>query len=131
MVAKFRKIRKASSRKDIFFSVCLIIIFVGLIGVLIATNLKINKKRAQLISRMEALKKEIQILEERNRELRENISQAGSKEHLEKVAREQLGLKSPGEEVVVITKEEEEKQEEEEKEKSWWEQMKNFWNLLK
>ena len=128
MVAKFRKIRKKSSRKDIFFSVLLLVLFFGLIIVLIITNVKISRRRAQLNSRIEALKKEVQILEQKNVELEDDVSQAGSREHLEKVAREQLGLKAPGEEVVVITKEEEEKEQTEqvEERKSLWEKIKSI-----
>lgn len=125
MIAKFkknRKLKKTGSKKDMIFSISIVVLFIGLVVFLIFTNLKINKKRARLISRIETLKGEIQILEEKNKQLKENFSQAGTKEHLEKVAREQFGLKDTGEEVVVITKEEEEERAGEEKEE------KNFWN---
>jgi cell division protein FtsL len=130
MVAKFKKNKRGSFRKDIFFSALLGILLLFVAGFLIFTNLKINQRRQKLISQIEALSKEIQFLEGENEKLKENISQAGSKEFLEEVAREQLGFKKPGEEVVVVTKEEdnEEKKEEEREEenKSWWERLK-FW----
>jgi len=125
MVAKFKKIKKGSSGQNIFFSVLIGVLFLFLIGFLIFTNLKINRKRVQFISQIESIQKEIQILEQKKAELQEKIAQAGSKDYLEKVAREQLGLKKPGEGVIVITKEDEEKREEEE-EKSLWDWFK-FW----
>jgi len=129
MLAKFKKIRKKSFRRENLFWLLLLITFIGLIGALAVVNLKINKKRVQYIDRVETLKKEIQEVEKKNEELKKGVSQAGSKEHLEKVAREQLGLKNPGEEVVVIIKEEEESssvEATEDKEsfwdpKKWWE----------
>ena len=133
MVAKFKKIRKRKFRKGNLFWILLLIIFVGLIGVLIVANVRINKKRAEYIDRIETLKKEIQEVEEKSEELKKGVSQAGSKEHLEKVAREQLGLKNPGEEVVVITKEEEESSssaEATEDKGSFW-NPKKWWELIK
>jgi len=128
MIAKFRKKKKPSSWKNIFFSILFKILFLLVIGFLIVTNLKINQRRAQLTARTASLKEEIEILEQKNQELKENISQAGGEEYLEKVAREQLGLKAPGEEVVVITGErEEEKEEVKEEEGSWWEKIKSIW----
>lgn len=127
MIAKFRRKKKISSWKNIFFSVLFGVLFLLVIGFLIVTNLKINQRRAQLTTRITSLKEEIEILEQKSQELKENISQAEGEEYLEKVAREQLGLKAPGEEVVVITGErEEEKEEVKEEEKTWWEKI-LFW----
>jgi len=128
MIAKFRKKKKLSSWKNIFFSILFKVLFLLVIGFLIVTNLKINQRRAQLTARTASLKEEIEILEQKNQELKENISQAGGEEYLEKVARERLGLKAPGEEVVVITGErEEEKEEVKEEEGTWWEKFKSIW----
>ena len=128
MIAKFRKKKKLSSWKNIFFSILFKVLFLLVIGFLIVTNLKINQRRAQLTARTASLKEEIEILEQKNQELKENISQAGGEEYLEKVAREQLGLKAPGEEVVVITGEREEEREEvKEEEGTWWEKFKSIW----
>ena len=127
MIAKFRKKKKLSSWKNIFFSILFKVLFLLVIGFLIVTNLKINQRRAQLTARTASLKEEIEILEQKNQELKENISQAGGEEYLEKVARERLGLKAPGEEVVVITGErEEEKEEVKEEEGTWWEKFKSI-----
>ncbi|MBZ9577581.1 hypothetical protein KJA13_00880 [Patescibacteria group bacterium] len=128
MIAKFRKKKKLSSWKNIFFSILFGVLFLLVIGFLIVTNLKTNQRRAQLTTRITSLKGEIEVLEQKNQELKENISQAGSKESLERAALEQLGLKPSGTEVVVITKEKEgEKEEVKEEEKTWWEKFKSIW----
>jgi len=129
MVAKFKKNRKRKSSRNIFFSILLGVLLLLFIGFLVVTNLKISRRRAELTAKIAVLKEKIQILEQKKEELKENISQAGSEEYLERVAREELGLKASGEEVVVITKEDggEEKELEEEK-KSWWEKIKSIFN---
>lgn len=127
MLAKFKKNKKANPRKDIFFSILLGILLVLVISFLVVTNLKISQRRAKLFARIATLKTEIEILAAKNEELKEKISQAGSEEYLEKTARDQLGLKKPGEEVVVVQKEKEEKEEVEEEKKSWWEKIKSIW----
>lgn len=131
MLSKFKKNKKVSFFQDLFFSVFIVIFILLVAGFLIITNWKINKKRAVLTARIESLRKEIQILEEKNKELKEGISQSGSEEYLEKVAREQLGLKAPGEEVFVINKEGKEEQPEiKQNEKNFW-NPKGWWEWLK
>ncbi len=128
MIAKFRKKKKRSSWKNIFFSMFFIVLFILVIGFLFITNWKINQRRVELTNRIETLKQEVAILEEKNQEIKERISQTESQEYLEKVARDQLSLKAPGEEVVVVKKEtEEEKEEVKEEEKTWWEKFKSIW----
>ena len=129
MITESKK-NKSKKHKETLFSIFIILLFVGLIVFLIVSNVRVNKKRAQYISRIESIKEEIRILEEKNRELEEKNSNAGSEEHLEQVAREQLGMKSPGEEVVVITKEEDKGNVEETKEKKNYWNPKNWWNWL-
>jgi len=118
MVTQLRKSKKDFSQ-TIFFSALLAALILVVIGFLVISNWKINQRRAELNSKIEALKKEIQILEEKKQQLQAGISKAGTRDYLEKVAREQFGLQYPGEEVVVITKEKKEKQEIKE-EKSFW-----------
>lgn len=129
MIANFRKNKKVSHRHNIFSLILIGIALLLIIGFLAVTNLKISQRRAKFVARIEALKKEIAILEQKNKELKEGISQAGSQEYLEKVAREQLDLKAPGEEVVVVTKEKKEEKAVE-KEKNFWNPQ-NWWGWLK
>lgn len=138
MVSKFRKIKKINPREGIFFSIILALLFLGVIVFLVVTNLQIEKRRDKLQAWTESLKKEIQILEEKNEKLKTQISEAGTQDFLERVAREELNLKSPGEEVVVISKEEEKKSNNEEQNsppaqekkkpwdpRAWWEWIKS------
>ncbi len=125
MVSQFRKNKKENFRKDIFFSILLGVLLILVIGFLVTTNIKINRRRTELTDRITTLKQEIGTLEEKREELKEKVSQAGSEEYLEKVARDQLDMKAPGEEVVVVIKEDEEKEEEEKEKRGWWEWIKS------
>lgn len=129
MIAKFRKKKKRSSWKSIFFSMFFVLLVIFVIGFLFITNWKIKQRRVELTNRIETLKQEVAILEEKNQEIKERISQSGKEEYLEEVARDQLGLKAPGEEVLVVKKESSfaEALEDEEEEKSWWEKFKSIW----
>ena len=129
MIAKFRKKKKRSSWKSIFFSIFFVLLFIFVIGFLFITNWKIKQRRVELTSRIETLKQEVAILEEKNQEIKERISQSGKEEYLEEVARDQLSLKAPGEEVLVVEKESSfvETSEDKEEEKSWWEKFKSIW----
>ena len=126
MVAKFKKNKKIKSIKSKAFSVFLIILVLFIIGFIVATNWKINKRRGELTNRISVLKQEVEKLEQKNRDLKEKKSETESQDYLEKVARDQLDLKKLGEEVVVVQKKEEQKEEQEE-EKSWWDKFKNIW----
>jgi len=131
MVARFKKNKKRGSWKNIFFSIFLGIALILVISFLFYTNWKINQRRSQLTANIATLKEEIQILEQKNQELKEKMSEVGSEEHLEKVARDQLAMKAPGEEVVVVKKEEEKKEEVQkvqEEKKTWWEIIKSIWS---
>lgn len=126
MITKFKKKKKINPVKSVIFSVFLVLLALLIIGFFVFTNWKINKRRVELGDRISVLKLEVEILEQRNQELKEKKSETESEDYIEKVAREQLDLKKPGEEVVVVQKEEEEEKENEEKE-SWWEKFKSIW----
>lgn len=119
MISRTKRFKKGSSLQTIFFSTLIGMIFLVTIGFLIFSNFKISQKRAELISQIEILTEKIQALKERNQELEAEISQTSEKSYLEKVARNQLGLQQPGEEVVAIIKEKKEEKEIKE-EKSFW-----------
>lgn len=106
MLANSRRNKKGrASPKKIIISVLLILFSLTVLGYLAFTNLKINQRRAELTARADYLKKEIADLETKKKELTEKIAQGTTLEYMEKVAREQLGYKAPGEEAVVISKE--------------------------
>jgi cell division protein FtsL len=117
---KIKQIKKKVS--SILFAVAVL----ALVIFLVSTNWKINKRRNDLIEKADLLRNQVLELEQKNRELKQKEAEAGSLDHLEEAAREQLDLKKPGEEVVVIQKEEEQQTVVEE-EKSWWEKFKGIW----
>lgn len=123
MIPKNREFKKRNFSQSIFFSVFLVILVLIITGFLVISNLKINQKRAQFRSQIEALKKELQILEEKNQKLKAGISESQSETYLEKKARESLGLKKPGEEVVVVLPPKEEENKENKEKKNFWQKL--------
>ena len=93
MIAKTKRIKKGSV-KNIFSSVLIIISILAVVGFLIFSNLKISQKRAELRSQVEAIEKKIQLLEEKNQELRAGVIKTQSESYWEEKIREQ-GYKKP------------------------------------
>jgi len=128
MITKYRKFKRTSkipsSLRTIVFLISGVLILI-IIGHLIISNFKMNQKRAEFNSRVDSLKQEISALEEKNKELKAQISWISEQEYLEKEARERLNLKKPGEEVVAIVPQEQENKQSLEavESKSWWEKI--------
>jgi len=122
MISKSRRIRKGNSHQTIFFSILIGSLLVLVIGFLIFSNLKISQRRAELTAKIEDFKKEIQILEKKNQELRAGITQTESESYWEERIREQ-GYKKPGEEQVVVLPGEGGEGERTQKEKSLWQKI--------
>ncbi len=127
MIARSNKNKKIGQFSNIFFSTLLGLFLLIILVFLVITNIKIGERRKTVLLKIEDFKAEIQDLREKNEKLKENISQSGTWEYLEKVAREQFNLKMPGEEVVVISKD---KKQEDKEEVKPLEEKKNFWNPL-
>ena len=121
------KLKKKGRYRSLFSSFFIIILTVGVIGFLIVSNLRIDKKRSELMARIESLKKEIQTLEGKKAALQSGVNISQSEENLEEAAREQFGLKKPGEEVVVVKQEQKEEVKQEEN-KSFWQKI---WEKIK
>jgi len=102
MIAKIKIFKSNTPFKDKFTLIILGILFFAIIGFLAFSNFRINKKKIELQSQADSLKKEIQILEEKREQLRAGILEGESESYLEKEARDRLGLKKPGEEVVAV-----------------------------
>jgi cell division protein FtsB len=110
--------KKGQKNSPVFF----IVVSLFLIIFLVTSNLKIEKKRNELKKEIETLKAELQVLEEKNGELKRAISKAKSETFWEEKAREE-GYIREGEEVIVIKKVGEEKKENSE---TIWQKMINF-----
>ena len=118
-----KKHKKGKSYQTILFSLFSAILILGVIGFLVYSNWKTHQQRRELSLRIESLKAEIGVMEKKKQELETSSLQLGEEEYLEKVAREQLNLQKPGEEVVTILSPEEEKEEEPKEEKSFWQKI--------
>ena len=114
-----KRIRKEGPYQTIFFPILIGIITFGLIGFLVISNWKIIQKRAELQSKIESLKKEIQILEEKNQQLRAGILETTKESYWEEKIRQE-GYKRPGEEQVVVLPPEKSQEEEVKEEKNLW-----------
>lgn len=129
MIAKIKIFKSNTPFKDKFAFIILGILFFAIIGFLAFSNFRINKKKIELQSQADSLKKEIQILEEKKEQLRAGILEGESETFLEKEARDRLGLKKPGEEVVTVLPPKETAEQGVEKEKSFWEKILEIFNL--
>ena len=78
------------------------------------------QKRADIVSQINDMGKQIGDLDKKNQELKVGISQFSDEKYLEESAREKLGLKKPGEEVVVVLPPPETKKEIPAEKKSFW-----------
>ena len=126
MVAKRSKKRKKRSLKNILFYIFFGCSSLLVVGFLIVTNWNIHKKRTELAKKIEVLEVEVKKAEGRNKDLKESAIYVETEDYLEEVARDQLDMRKPGEEVVAIQKEDNNKKEEEEEKKSWWEKLKSL-----
>ncbi len=122
MIPKGRKIKKGSTFQNIFFPILMGILFFGIIGFLVISNLRINQKRGEMLGKIDLLKAEIQTLEEKKKELEAGISQTGQESYWEEKAREQ-GYKKPGEEAIVVLPPQEEKATSTEEQKNFLEKI--------
>jgi len=129
MVAKLKRNRKSGKEQNMFFSVFVVLIFLLTILFLVVNNIKASQRRAKLTARIKVLENKIQQVKKQQEELKNKISQAKSKENIEKVARDQFNLKKPGEGVVVVKKNKKENgKTKKEENKNWWDMIKSILN---
>ena len=121
MIAKKNKKRKRFS-ENLIYSVLIIMFFVGVVVFLVVSNIRISKKRAEMATRIDSLKTEIQDLAEKNQQLKLGLSQSEQEAYWEEKIREQ-GYQKPGEEVTVVIPSTT-NQEEKVVQKSFWQKIK-------
>jgi cell division protein FtsL len=111
MVSHFKKKQNRNISKNNFFikifGVLILIVFLSLVY----ADFKIYKNKQKLISQLNDYKRQIQEIEERNRNLEEGIAKSDDKDFIEKVAREEFGMQQPGENVVAFVTPEQNEQE--------------------
>ena len=123
MITKSRKIKRGASYQTVMYSIVLLLLLSVAIGFLVYSNWRINKRRTELISKIQYLQQEIQISEKKNQELKSGILQSSNQSYLEEIARSNLGLKKPGEEVVVVLPPPEKEQKEATEENNFWQKI--------
>lgn len=132
MIAKKKKIKKHKRFQNVFFPVLIGVFLFAIISFFVVSNLQINQKRGELTDKINELKKDINLLEERNEQLKMGITKTESDAYWEEKLREQ-GYKKPGEEaIVIIPPEENNNSGSEEKNifSSFWQSLSNFWKGL-
>ena len=95
------KRKKRDSKEERIFQILFPFFTIALIGLLLISNLKINPKRAKLTEEIESLKKELEILEEKNQKLKTGLSQTEKESYWEEKIRQE-GYMKEGENPVVI-----------------------------
>lgn len=132
MVSDFGKKQKRSPRKELFLMMgAILVLFIVIL--LIVANIRIYQKRQKYLSQIEGLENKIQELKNQNNKLDEGILRSDDADYIEKVAREELDLQKPGENVVsfIVQKEQEVSQKNEDGSfGSWVASLGNFWNSL-
>jgi cell division protein FtsB len=122
-----REKRKEVGREKVFQFSLIVFTFV-LIGFLIFSNLKLERKKREISQQINDLKLKIEELETKKKKLEEAISQTQKENYWEELAREE-GYVKEGEEAIVIKKVEEEKEKAKGEEKIWlkiFEEIKNL-----
>jgi cell division protein FtsL len=77
---------------------------VWFVGFLFYSNVKMFQKRAELNKELQKIDSSVESLTKEKDLLKFRVGETSSKDYLEKVAREDLGMQKPGEKVVIIKK---------------------------
>ena len=101
MITK-KKLKKKPGLQKTILEFFLTITMVGIISFLVSGNIKLFQKKRRTNEQYFELKKEIQNVEGKNKELKTMFYQASQREYLERLIREKGLYKKPGEKVIVI-----------------------------
>ena len=92
----------SKKRSQTFFGILSLAVLVLFVAGLIVVNLRVSKKREQLMARINELRKQITELNQKKEKLQNKIQASKNGSYLEEVARDQLNMKMPGEKVVAF-----------------------------
>lgn len=118
------KNNKFFDKKIIFY----LLLFIIILSFLIISNWRIIKERTALGKRVFQLKNEVQVLEEKNKQLKAGISKTLQLDYIEKILRDKGLYQKKGEKSVIIVWPEKNKEDRSE-EKSIWEKILGKINL--
>ncbi|MCP6718969.1 MAG: septum formation initiator family protein [Patescibacteria group bacterium] len=129
MIAKSKTQRK--KREEVVFQVIFFGLILFFVGLLLISNYRMTKKRAELREKVESLRQEIQILQQEGQNLEAGISQTQKDIYWEEKVREQGYVKEGENQVVVIGSEEEGNEEiKTQSFKGFLEKIKNFFGRI-
>jgi len=119
MPTDFKKKQKSNPSKKIaiiFFGFLILAVAIFLV----VANVKTYKKKKELNAQIESLQSKIAEMKTKNENLQQGISNADDPKYIEKVAREELDLQKPGENVVSFVMPENQDQSPAPAPKSFW-----------
>lgn len=129
MISKRKGFKNRAPIQSKFLIFILGALFFYFIGILIISNLNIYRKRGEIRSQANLLQEEIKNLEKEKERLEAGILGIKTEDYLEEKARDEWGLKKPGEEVVVVLPLEENQESVISSEKNIWQRILEFLNL--
>jgi cell division protein FtsB len=102
MVSKTGHFKRGSFQKNFLFYFLSSVAILAVVAFLIYTDFRVSRKKSELSLQISALEKEIKNLQDKNVQLKAQISEEQTESYLEREGRDTLGFKKPGEEVVVV-----------------------------
>ena len=132
MISSFSRKQKRDPKKYILI-IILGIFILFIVVVLAVADIKIYQKKQNYLSQVEDLKNKIQELEDKKSSLQQNIESSNNEDYIEKIAREELDLQKPGENVVSFIKPIDNQPKHDENDnilQLWLAGVSNFWNYL-
>ena len=102
MIAKIKKQKKGVSREDLIFQIFFVVFVFLLVGILVYSNYKMNKKRTEMTNQIESLQSQINTLEQKKSQLESNISDTQDPAYWEDKIRNQGYVKEGENQVVVL-----------------------------
>ena len=100
MITDYNKKQKRKSLKKNLYFVAGGILLLIVSGFLVFADFRIYNDKKKLDAKIQDYKNQIKEIEKKNQDLKHGISEAGNNDYIEKVAREELDLQKPGENVV-------------------------------
>jgi len=130
-MSDFYRKKKRDPKKQLFIIIGGIFIVFTVIVLAIA-NTKIYYKKQKYLFQINELKNKIQELEYKKISLNEGIENSNNKAYIEKIAREELDLQQPGENVVSFIKSTDNQPQQDNNTtlQSWIDKVGKFWNSV-
>lgn len=132
MISDFKKKQKSRLSVNDLYTKVFIVIFVIVIILLIIANIKMYKKKMELVAQEKRLSEEVLRLKNDTENLKYKINNANDTAYIEKVAREEMGLQKQGENVIsfISAKQQDNNVLSQNNSRKWYSWFFDFWNWL-